>query len=141
MLRSRGFHIATVRANGASVNGRSVEIPASGAVQLDLTLARGMGRVDGVALRDGKPFAGALVLLVPENPSGNYTLFRRDQSDSDGTFTLPQVVPGKYTAVAIADGWELEWSNPEVMKRYMAAGTKAEVANGPLKIQVKVQPK
>ena len=141
MLRARGLHIAGITASGATLDGRSIEIPESGAARLDVTLARGMGRVDGVALREGKPFAGAMVLLVPENPAGNYILFRRDQSDSDGTFSLPLVVPGKYTAVAIADGFDLEWSNPEVIKRYLSAGTKVEVATSPLKIQVKVQQK
>ena len=32
-------------------------------------------------------------------------LIRRDQSDSDGSFALRDVVPGQYTVVAIQDGW------------------------------------
>jgi len=37
-------------------------------------------------------------------------LVRRDQSDSDGIFTLHSVVAGQYTVVAISDGWDLEWA-------------------------------
>ena len=36
---------------------------------------------------DGKPLAGAMILLVPEDAEMNLPKFRRDQSDSDGTFT------------------------------------------------------
>jgi len=67
------------------------------------------------------------------------TLFRRDQSDSDGSFTLPDIVPGMYTVVAIADGWELEWTNPEVLKPYLAGGVKVEVGVAVHKVQVKAQ--
>jgi hypothetical protein len=36
-------------------------------------------------------------------------LFRRDQSDLDGTFSLHGVIPGTYTVVAIDNGWDLDW--------------------------------
>jgi len=48
----------------------------------------------------------------PQDPSLNRGLFRRDQSDSDGSFSLRDAAPGKYTVVAIEDGWELEWAAP-----------------------------
>jgi len=41
--------------------------------------------VEGTAKRAGTPFAGAMVVLVPEDPEDNADLFRRDQSDLDGT--------------------------------------------------------
>ena len=99
---------------------------------------RGIGQVDGVALRDGQPFAGAMIILVPHDTAHNSPLFRRDQSDSDGTFTLPNVVPGQYTVVAIMNGWDLEWGNPAVLQPYLKGGEAVQVP-GEGKLQIKVQ--
>jgi protocatechuate 3,4-dioxygenase beta subunit len=38
-----------------------------------------------------------VVVLVPTDPDANSELFRRDQSDSDGNFTLATVIPGEYS--------------------------------------------
>ena len=54
-------------------------------------------------------------------------LFRRDQSDLDGTFSLRDVTPGKYTLVAIENGWDLDWSQPEVIAVYAKHGRAVEV--------------
>ena len=59
-----------------------------------------------------------MVLLVPADGDGSDDRVRRDQSDSDGTFTLQNIIPGRYVAMAIADGWDLEWSKPEELKPY-----------------------
>jgi hypothetical protein len=58
---------------------------------------RGFGQIDGVAKRGDQPAGGVMVLLVPDE---NLILFRRDQSDSDGTFTLGNIVPGRYRLLA-----------------------------------------
>jgi len=62
------------------------------------------------------------LLLVPKHPEANRELFRRDQSDLDGSFTLQNVVPGTYTVTAIADGWDLDWSKPGVISNYAKNG-------------------
>jgi hypothetical protein len=90
----------------------------------------GSAEVQGTATRAGKGFAGAMVVLVPRNIEGNYDLFRRDQSDLDGTFLLRSVVPGSYTLLAIENGWDLDWSQPGVMAAYLRHGRKIEVSNG-----------
>jgi protocatechuate 3,4-dioxygenase beta subunit len=97
--------------------------------------------VDGTVLSsDGKPFAGAMVLLAPDNLGNNTVLIRRDQSDSDGTFTLPNVVPGHYSLLAIRNGWGLEWMNPAVLKPYLAGGEQVLVQkNGNYNLKVRVQ--
>jgi protocatechuate 3,4-dioxygenase beta subunit len=123
-------YLKSMAASGARVLGRTVEVVPGAAVKLTIAAARGEGEVAGVALRNGRPMAGVLVILVPADPEHNQILFRRDQSDSDGTFTLPSVVPGVYTLVAIENGWELEWTKAEVVKPYLGQG-----------VAVRVQPK
>jgi hypothetical protein len=94
---------------------------------------------DGIALLEDKPFAGAMIVLIPTDPTHSPTLLRRDQSDSDGTFALPSIVPGKYTLVALRDGWDLEWSNPAVFGQYLGSGQQVETAaNGKYTAKVNV---
>lgn len=140
LFNAPGWFIKNLSARGAKVVGQKLQIDGSNPVEVTLLMTKGIGRVDGTALKENKPFAGAMVVLVPEDPANNAALFRRDQSDSDGTFTLPSVLPGKYTVVAIENGWELEWSNPEVLKRYLANGESVQVApNKKYDVSVKVQ--
>lgn len=129
-LSSGDFYIARVAATGVSVSGRTVEISGADPVALQIVLSHGVAQVTGPALHDGKPVSGVLVLLVPPDPTNNQLLFRADQSDSDGTFTLRSVVPGQYTLVAIDNGWGLEWQNPAALKPYLAHGQHLDVAPG-----------
>jgi len=133
--------VKSLSATGAKATGRSVEIPGGQDVQLKVVLSEGTGRITGVALKDGKPLDGVMIVLVPEAPERDLVLFRRDQSDSDGSFALPGVHPGKYTVVAIEDGWELEWLTPGVLEKYLAGGEAVRVtANAKIDVKVKVQP-
>ena len=127
-------------ATGAKIIGQTIRIAGSGPVKLAVVLTQGLGRVEGKALREDNPVAGVMIVLIPQDPANNVTLFRRDQSDSDGTFTLASVVPGKYTVLAIENGWELEWANPQILKAYLAQGESLQVeANGKYQVKLKVQ--
>jgi hypothetical protein len=131
--------VRSIAAVEAKVIGQTVGIGSS-PVKLTITLTQGTGKIDGVTLREGKPVSGAMILLVPQDPSGNFTLFRREQSDSDGSFTLASVLPGKYTALALENGWEMEWSNPEVLKPFLPGGEAIQVeAKGNYVLKLKVQ--
>src|SRR5215469_7449072 len=132
--------VKNVSATGARVFGREVDISGSNHVSVVVTVSEAHGRVDGTALRHGKPAAGAMIVLVPADWGHNSSLVRRDQSDSDGTFSLSNALPGKYTVVAIENGWGLQWLKREVMQPFLRDGQPVEVtAGGRLKISVEVQ--
>ncbi len=135
---SQGFFLGKLSATGAKLTGRTLEIGGGSSVHFVAVATRGVGQVDGVALRNGQPVAGVMIVLVPHDSAHNSPLFRRDQSDSDGTFTLPNVVPGQYTVVAIANGWDMEWGNPVTLKPYLESGEAVQVAAGG-RLQIKVQ--
>ena len=135
-----GFFLQKLSATGAKVIGRTIDIGSTGTVCISGIASHGAAQVDGTATREDEPFAGAMIILVPQDPANNAPLFRRDQSDSDGTFTLPDVVPGQYTVIAIANGWDLEWANPAVLQPYLKKGETIQVPAGG-KMQVKVQVK
>jgi len=137
---ANGLFLQRLSATGAKVNGRTIEISNAGNVRISGVASHGAALVQGAALYNDQPYAGAMIVLVPQDPANNGPLFRRDQSDSDGTFTLPNVVPGQYTVIAIASGWDLEWANPAVLQPYLKQGERVEVpVNGRLQIKVQVQ--
>ena len=134
------LYIQSLQATGARLNGRTLEIKGDAAVKLSMVVAQGMTEITGTALRGDKPAAGVMIVLVPADPANNRVLFRRDQSDSDGTFRLAGVAPGRYTLLAIDDGWELEWANPAVLKKFMAQGETLVVeTKGKYSVKLKVQ--
>jgi hypothetical protein len=133
--------IRALSATGAKVSGHTLEIGAGQDVKLSVVLSRGTGKISGVALKDGKPVDGVMVVLVPEDPEHNLELFRRDQSDSDGSFNLPAILPGKYTVVAIESGWELDWFTPGVIRKYLGGGKSVQVSvDSTQTVDVPVQP-
>jgi hypothetical protein len=123
------YSIAHISAEGATVSGHTLTVTAGTSPSASLTLVTGSAEVQGTVKREGQPFAGAMVILVPKNPEGNRDLFRRDQSDLDGTFVLFGVVPGSYTVLAIENGWDLDWSQPGVIAAYMRRARTIEVGN------------
>ncbi len=121
------LQVRSIEATGAAVSGRTVDIAAGQPVKLTVHTAEANSKVTGVALKDGKPFAGAMIVLVPQDPDQDAALFHRDQSDSDGSFTLANIFPGRYTILAIENGWDLEWSKPSVLFQYLPNGQPIEV--------------
>jgi hypothetical protein len=120
--------VLSVRAGGSPQPGDRFAVGGQ-PLTLSAEVSAAATSVTGFARRDRKPFAGAMIVLLPRiqsNPAAAPAVFaalvRRDQSDSDGSFSLMSVIPGSYTVVAIADGWDLDWSDPAVMARYAAAG-------------------
>jgi hypothetical protein len=126
LLPLSGFQITHLAVTGAKLDGQSIQI-GSDDVRLTIQAAKASARIGGTALKDGKPFAGAMIVLVPQDMS-RPTLYRRDQSDSDGSFQLLTIPPGMYTLVAIENGWDFEWSNPQVMRPFLRAGKVVQVS-------------
>ena len=130
-------YVREVSATGAKASAEEVTIEGTDEVQLVIRMARGHGEVKGVVKVHDKPQAGAMVLLVPASGTVSGEALERharmDQSDSDGTFTLARIFPGKYVLMAIEDGWDLDWRDPEVLRPYREKGQPVEIAAGDVK--------
>jgi len=138
---NRAYSVARIVAQGRELS-RTFQVAAGTNLTVEIFLTSGSARIEGLALWEGKPSAGAMIVLVPKNPEANRDLFRRDQSDLDGTFTLQAVLPGSYTIVAIADGWDLDWSKPAVIAHYATHAQTIEVpahSDRPLKLSTPVE--
>jgi hypothetical protein len=105
-----------------------------------VTVSQGTTRVQGFAHKNGTGAAGVMVVLVPKDLAAMDGLVRRDQSDSDGSFSLHDVIPGQYTLVAIEDGWELDWAQPQVIARYLRGGIAVTVSESSAKITTLTHP-
>ena len=135
-------YIEKVSATGAKAFGREVTIAGAGDVQLSIKMGHGVGQVTGVAKIDGKATAGVMILLVPDSGQNLTEDSRLDQSDSDGTFALNGILPGKYLLLAIEDGWDIEWANWAVLKPYFEKAQVLQIAeNDQKKVIVEVQRK
>lgn len=135
------FYVESVSATGAQVAGRTITVPTSGNIDLTVKVAAGLGAINGVAKLDGKPAAGVMILLVPASGQDIVDDSRRDQSNSDGSFRLLNVYPGKYILMALSNAWNLDWTDPVALKPYRDKGQPIEVASGETQsLTVSVQP-
>jgi hypothetical protein len=140
IIEPQALFIRSLTSENAKTSGRSFQIATAQDVSLTIHASKGNGRVTGVALNKDKPASGVMIVLAPLDLKSNPALFRRDQSDSDGSFALNVVVPGRYTLMAIEDGWDLEWGDPAVLQKYVAGGESVLIApNEKIDVKVKVQ--
>jgi hypothetical protein len=129
-----------VAARGAKTAGTTIEIAAGQNVELKIFASMSTAQLAGVAMKDGKPVDGVMVLLVPGDFEHEAGMIRIDQSNSDGSFHLARIVPGKYTVLGIEDAWKAEWSSPEFLRKFLPGGQVVEVgADARLKVNVSVQ--
>jgi hypothetical protein len=141
---SKFYGVVRSSSGGSDVASHSLKVPAGVSLPVSLTLAEGSGTVEGVVNHDSEPIAGAMVVLIPKHPEKNRELFRRDQSDLDGSFSLNGVIAGTYTVVAIANGWDLDWGKTAVLTKYADRGQTVIVGGsgtvhlaGPVEVQQK----
>jgi hypothetical protein len=125
------YSVVRIATEAGVISGRSLNVSPTvtpgASLSITLSLLGGSVTVEGYAKRDGKAASGVMIVLVPKNPSENRDRFRRDQSDLDGSFGLPNVIPGEYSIVAIDDGWDLDWAEPSVIAAYLPKGQTIEV--------------
>lgn len=142
----RAYSVVRMKLNGSTVFGHSLTVPPGATVEVSLSVVGGATNISGFAQHGGKATPGAMIVLVPKTPEANRELFRRDQSDLDGSFTFHNVIPGTYTVVAIQNGWDLDWSKPSIIARYAVHGRKlvvSEAAHNAIQLPdpVEIQPK
>jgi hypothetical protein len=124
------YYIQGIEGTNATVAGNSIQLKEAGPVQLKITLAKGKAEMKGRVEQNGAPVSGAMVLLLRDDYFNSPSLIHRDQSDSDGTFTLPGIVPGRYTLLALPINPDLEYAKPEAMQPLLAHGKKVIIEPG-----------
>jgi len=134
-------YIQKISASGASATGHRLVIASAGDVQLTIAVSPGVAQISGTAILNTRPVDGVLVLLLPESAEDVDSDLRMDQSNSDGSFVLANITPGKYRLLAIQDGWDLDYRNPAAIKPYLAKAQSLQIApNDTGRLTVEVQP-
>lgn len=124
------LYLTGITAQSAEAAGRTVRVP-SGNSTLTLHIADGRATLSGVATLESKPSVGAMVLLVPAtlgDPAG-LNIIRRDQTNTDGSFDLNDVLPGQYILIAIDHGWQINWRDPATLRSYIMHGIPIELTS------------
>jgi hypothetical protein len=121
-----GFYVKTITAGDAKASADTVELAEGVDNRITAVAAKGaMSELAGVTVQNEQPLSSAMVLLLPEDPERG-SLIRRDQSDSDGSFLLHDILPGRYTLLAIDNGKGLAYRDPAVTQPYLAQGVTLE---------------
>jgi Carboxypeptidase regulatory-like domain len=118
----KAYSVVRIVVSGVETSDHVLTLTAGSSLSGTVFLALGVVAVEGFVHRGGKPSSGVMVALIPKDPQSHLDMFRRDQSDSDGSFTLPAVIPGTYTLIAVEDAWGFQWLQPDVLNRYLQHG-------------------
>ena len=96
----------------------------SGAAIVSLQVAHGRGSVSGTVRLDKQPISAAMVMLVPASlgETGDIDVLRRDQTNTDGSFSLEGILPGEYILLAMHRGWDVNWHDPRTLQTYLLRG-------------------
>ncbi len=116
------YSVVRTSSQAGEFPGHDINVTLGAALELTASLAVGIVSIEGAVQKKDKPMAGVMVALVPKDAEAHIELFRRDQSDFDGTFVLRGVIPGSYTIVAVEDAWGFDWQQPGVLARYIQHG-------------------
>jgi hypothetical protein len=117
--------IKSVTVKGGGYSRGELEVRDGSQIQISITADKAT-KLSGVAVKEGQPFGGAMVLLIPQDFShGSY--IPRDQSNSDGTFNLNSIAPGRYILVAIEDGRDLAYHDPAIIAPYLKQGQSIQI--------------
>jgi hypothetical protein len=95
---------------------------------LDLVLSPNGGHVEGLALKEDKPFSGATVVLVPEGDRSKVErLYESTSTDQDGRFAIRGIAPGDYTLFAWESVERGAYQDPEFLRPYRERGKPVRV--------------
>jgi hypothetical protein len=119
--------VTQLRVKGEKVDGPALKI-GSDPIELTVIATKAAGSISGIVTRNGKPASGVFLVLVPASLSAGRFAWQPNQSDSDGSFTFENVIPGQYTVVAIEQGWTLNWRDRSVIGPYLAGGAKVTIS-------------
>lgn len=124
VMAPRGLVMSRVRSESVDVLRDGLTVTRAGKVSLEIVLADTAGAIDGVAEdAEGKPVAGATVVLVPDFAlRGRPDLFQDTNTDQHGRYSFEDVPPGDYKVFAWRDVEPGIWFDVEFLKNVEAKG-------------------
>ncbi len=98
---------------------------------LDLVLSSGAARIEGTALNDQQPAAGAAVVLVPAlGRRSQPRYYKRAVTDRQGRFSLQGIIPGDYEVFAFEEMQRDAYMDPDFLAQYEGRGKEVTLKDG-----------
>lgn len=123
----RQLYVTGILAGDRPLPSNDIHLAPGAPTTFTLTVIPGTHTLKGIASKDGKPAAGAFILLIPTAELHDIRHAFRQQSDLDGSWNITGLAPGQYTLLAIDNGWDLDWLKPAVLSRYLPAAVTVEI--------------
>lgn len=126
---SRALPIEEIVTEGATFKDGFLDVGIE-PVKLSLTVIRTqISELKGFVKTGAAPTPGAAVILAPKEWTSDPAAFRSFQTDSDGSFHFNDVSVGEYILFAL-DRFDLEYTNQEMARPYLAAGRLVKITAG-----------
>jgi len=139
-----GFYLKSARQGSEDVLEGGLRISRGQAPPrtLDLTLSPSAGQIEGTVLKQQQPFAGAVVVLVPEPKRRSQArYFSNVETDQFGRFALRNIAPGIYQLFAWEEIEGGVYMDPDFLRKYEHSGKSVRLEEGArLSVQLEVIP-
>jgi hypothetical protein len=98
---------------------------------IDLTLSANSAQISGTVSSDSNPASGAFVILVPEGSrSSQYRFYKRSMVDQSGRFSIRDIVPGDYKAIALMNAERSSMFDPDYLQQFADRGETVHLQEG-----------
>ena len=108
--------------------------PGDAPAAMEIVLSTRGGKVLGRAVTTDSSIVatGAMVMLIPDPPSGNAQAYKSTFADEQGNFLIKGIAPGRYVVVAWFDQSPCEVYNPNDLAACKAYGIGVTVSESAL---------
>lgn len=115
-----GWYVESARYGSIDLLAEDLTVPEGGTTEaIEITLRSDGASVNGSVRARGAAPATGMVLLVPSRTPR----LVRVTPITNGTFTISELAPGSYRAIALDHAEDLEYTNPDALRDYL---TKAQ---------------
>ena len=121
-----GFFVTRMSVEGATEKDGAIEVVDGARVQVNLAVSGQNSRLKGFVMNGDKPVPAVMVILAPPAGSADPFSYHAFQTDSDGSFDFTAVPGGGYVLFA-TDDLELEYTNQETARPYLASGKRVRI--------------
>jgi len=125
-----GAYLKAAVVEGSDVLEDGLDVPEAGLAGLSITIGLRAALVTGAVLdEDGRPVAGATVVLAPERRRRT-DLFRNVTTDQYGRFLIESIAPGAYQLFAFDDIESGAWRDPDFLAEWEDVAEEIELEEG-----------
>ena len=123
-----GPYISSLQFNQANALDKVIDVPQSGAGQIDVDFRKGLAQLDGTVATNGdSSLRNSTIVLVPEKvaPDGSNLMMRGTGRGSN--FSFFAVPPGRYTAFAVEQFDYNAWQNSDFVAALAGRGAAVDL--------------